>query len=570
MIRGDIYKKIIQMDKRKLFEKVSSKTPNLGIKFNDFKAILEDFEDIMDDRPSGIYLEEMPLVGEYSLLQALNVDVEDLRDTDADGTQALIAKIQASIPMLGMFFAPSNQNRMKAIDLFKGEVEALKKLLSNLESTLISSITGEEAPVAYKATIPGSEAILSGQTVTQSFITSAIKTFAKPITGDLDPSQMNQNELQSLVDGYVLSQEGLELISKLKGLGMDRNVTSFVDTIFSSMGIISGLEEGNFSGSVMSRFDDIDFEEIDFDTINTRQVNDYVSGMPFKELNDLEMTMDPFVRMGMFYQLCLLQNAEIMDRTEVVLGTDKLAHNEFVRSKEPFKESLTMLFNITNPSDLGQLEMFLPRLNDLSLQMMNVIWNNNDAKKTKRILFIPMMQAFYIAFANFILGEALYKFLTARTTKAKTRRDTAAAAAAAEIAKKAEEEKVRTAVLVTSMTKEQRGKKLAQLNRDPNLKALFDDNIIYIAGRSGYDPNRVKALKEVIYYMYAVPGSDVMSAQNWDIEKYPLDGNYDQHFAKIIKDFQTTYDVTPIDGKVGPITKKEIQEYIPVYVAELV
>lgn len=561
------------MDKRKLFEKVSSKTPNLGIKFNDFKAILEDFEDIMDDRPSGIYLEEMPLVGEYSLLQALNVDVEDLRDTDRDGTQALIAKIQASIPMLGMFFAPSNQNRMKAIDLFKGEVEALKKLLSNLESTLISSITGEEAPVAYKATIPGSEAILSGQTVTQSFITSAIKTFAKPITGDLDPSQMNQNELQSLVDGYVLSQEGLELISKLKGLGMDRNVTSFVDTIFSSMGIISGLEEGNFSGSVMSRFDDIDFEEIDFDTINTRQVNDYVSGMPFKELNDLEMTMDPFVRMGMFYQLCLLQNAEVMDRIEVVLGTDKLSHNEFIRSKEPFKESLTMLFNITNPSDLGQLEMFLPRLNDLSLQMMNVIWNNNDAKKTKRILFIPMMQAFYIAFANFILGEALYKFLTARTSKAKTRRD-AATAAAADIAKKAEEERIKTSALPSTMSDVDRGRKIISILKNPKLKELFSDNVIYTTNAKNLDPEKVKALKELVYYLFGGNQSPIISAKTWDITKYPIDGNYDTYFSNIIKEIQTVGSIPPLrggqgDAKVGPNTKAELKQIASDAIEEL-
>jgi hypothetical protein len=37
----------------------------------------------------------------------------------------------------------------------------------------------------------------------------------------------------------------------------------------------------------------------------------------------------------------------------------------------------------------------------------------------------------------------------------------------------------------------------------------------------------------------------------------------------MIKDIQRTYDVRPIDGKVGPITKQFFNEIVPVALVEL-
>lgn len=542
------------MDKRILFEKLSQRAENVGVKFDEFKHLLEgEFEDI--DDVNSISLGEMPLVGEYSLLNSLNIDVEDLRDTDRGGTQALISRISSIIPSFGMFFAPPNQMRMKAIDLFKAEVEGMKKLLSNFQSSLVTGITGEEVASTYRATIPGTESLLGGQTLTSAFITKAINTFTRSVAGG--GSGMT-------IEEFAASEEGLRLISTLKGLGMEMDVSRFVDLVFSRMNLISDLEDKDFSSTAMAEMDDIGLEEIEYDNINTRITNDYVSGTPYKKLDDIQEVMDPFTRIGMFFQLCLLQNPEMLDRMDISdSAAEKLSHPEFMRSKKPFEESLRLIFG--RSADLSSMDAFMPRLDELSMEMMDATWNNNEAKKVKKLLFVPAMQAFYIAFTNFVLAKAMYTFLTKKEARVAAKRK--------EAEKRAEEAKIKTEK-PSSMSNVDRSAKISKIFNSEPLQNLLRSNYIYRVGKPGGDEQGIKALKELVYYALGGSDSKIQSVKNWDITKNPIDGKYDEFFANIIRDIQTEYAIPPLrngigDGKVGPNTKQAFKEDIPLLVTSL-
>jgi hypothetical protein len=106
------------------------------------------------------------------------------------------------------------------------------------------------------------------------------------------------------------------------------------------------------------------------------------------------------------------------------------------------------------------------------------------------------------------------------------------------------------------------------------MKELFNDNIIYTVGKTNMDPDRVKALKELVYYALGGKESPITSVKNWDIAKNPLDGNYDKFFAEIIREIQTFFEIPPLrsgvgDAKVGPNTKAVFKQQAPIAVTEL-
>jgi hypothetical protein len=530
------------MDKKMIFERVFPDANRLGIRFNEFRSILErnDFSDI---EGRNLRLKNMPLVGEQSLLSALNVDVED---------PETVAEVSSILPAFTIFFSQPG-TKSSAIDLLKAQVEAVKKMVTNFQTSLMSGITGKEEASEYSSTIPGIDKMIGEDNLTTGFINKVIKTFTGSIAGS--GGSMNINE-------FATSEDGKKLISLLRGLRVDAPIPRLIDSIFSP--VLSKLETQDLR-SVMNSLDEVSMPEITADNIEMREVNDYLSSR--SEVSELEMaeSMDPYMRLGLFYQLCLLQQENfIANVTSDTKGT-KLNYPDFIKNGAPFTESMRTLFG--RNADLSALDPFIGALNELSLYMMDNIWNSPKSDRTKTTLFVPAMQVFYASLMNFVLANALYSFLTKKS-------NIVMSAKQAEI-EKAKAEAQKLTKVPSTMSDEERGKMITKIFRSAPLQGLLNDKTIYIPGKAGYDPDKVKALKELVYYSFGGKQSKFDKIKNWDISKNPLDGNYDQFFSDLIKDLQTEYSIRPIragkgDGKVGPNTKSFFKEQIPDAVVELI
>ena len=541
------------MNNNRLFEHVLGNSKQLGIKFSDFKLMLErnDFSDLDKKNQK---LKTMPLNGDESLLYALNIDVDD-----AD----VLQEISSVIPAFSSLFLGEQSNRVKAIDLFNAQIEAVKKLITNFESTFTASISGKEDTEQYTPSIPGIDEITGNVNLTNKVINKAAAVFTTSIVG---------SDGSSSVDAFVSGDAGKGLVKLLNGLRVDTDVVKFIDTTFNPL--VNKLQSQNID-FVVTSLDQTKMPEINSENIDTTIINDYLSGR--SDMSELEMadSMDPFVRLGLFYQLCLVQQPEFISKiTSDIRGT-KLSYPDFTTDGKSFEQSLRTLFG--RDIDLTALDPYMPQLNELSTVLINSSWNAPAAEDIKKMLFIPAMQVFYVSLMNFVLAKALYKFLTKRTeiiVKAKQEQE--------EELKRVQAEQEKSRILIPSMMDDKaRGNKIKEIFKNPALQALLKDNTIYIPGRAGYDPERVKALKELVYYAFGgkdtVPGEgpSIPSVVNWDITKNPLDGNYDQFFSNIIRDIQTKFSIRPIragkgDGKVGPNTKQFFAMNIPNAIVELI
>lgn len=552
------------MDKRILIENVSSNGKKLGVKFSEFKSILEgsgEFNDI--DIKTKRLLGYMPMTGEYGLLCSLGIDAEDPKEPE---TADLIMQMGTINKPFSLYFTTSNIRTGKAIDLFRGEIEFMRKKLSDLQSRLIAGISAKEIkPEEGRPTLQMSQRLLGKEYTKQNlpgtFLNKAITTFTGFLTG---PGSQAMS-----FDDFVVSERGQRLIGQLNGLGMSMDVSKFMDIVFSDMDLVEFMRSTDFGSTSMAEMDDIGLSEIqDVNDLDLEVVNDYISGTPYASIEDIEDVMDPYTRIGIFFQLCMLQNPGVIERLgDISSKTDRMSYPEFVSKNKPFETSLRLLFG--RDADMSELEEFIEELNSLSMEMINVLWNDNDAKMVKKALFIPVMQAFYVAFMNFTLGRALYEFLTKKKGSVEKERSAAAAAVAAAAA-----EKTKT-LKPADMPNAERAKVISRIFNSAPLQKLLRDNFIYRVGKKGYDEAGVKALKELVYYALGGSTSKVESVKNWDITRNPLDGNYDEHFANIIRDIQTAAEIQPIrkgqgDGKVGPNTKEWFMTRIPNQITKMV
>lgn len=536
------------MNRKKLFEHVYPISMDMGMKFKDFKRVLErnDFSDL-DEKNRR--LKNMPLFGEDSLLTALNIDGED---------QATVEELSSALPTFKIFFSPEEQNRSKAISLLKAQVEAVKKLATNFQSALATGITGKETGEEYISTIPGIEDVIQEDNLTKSFINKVIRTFTGTIAGTTEPSG---------IDDFVSTESGKKLVSLLRGLKIDTPLTKLIDSIFDP--VLERIQGQNLKVVLdsLDQVDEDDMPEITARNMETGDVVDYLSGKT--DMSEIEMagSMDPYVRLGLFYQLCLLQQPEFISKvTSDVKGT-KLSYPDFMSEGKPFEQSMRTLFG--RGADLSALEPYMEPLNRLSLSMIDSVWNGQQSDRVKATLFVPAMQVFYVSIINFALAGALYSFLTKKSTIVMQ-------AKSAEEAERVKRSEAQTSIKTPQMMESsERGKKIAELFRNPDLRSMLSDNTLYLPGKSGYDPAKIKALKELVYYMFGGKNSGIDSVKNWDVTKNPIDGNYDQFFSNIIKDIQTKHGVQPLrngigDGKIGPITKEFFQKAIPLAISALV
>jgi hypothetical protein len=533
------------MDRKKIFEHVFTGASKAAVKFSEFKSLVErsDFSDIEEE---NLRLKSMPLTGEDSLMSALNIK------TDA----RTVAEVVTAIPAFSPFFSPKEQGRAKAMDLMRAEIELMKKTISNFERSLTSGITGKETAEEYTSTIPNIDRIAGAANVTQRMVNSIVKTFTRSIAGS-GPSKT--------IDDFVESSEGKALIKLLKGMKVDTPTSRIIDSVLGP--VLTKMQTQDF-GRVMDGLDSVDIPEITSRNIELGTVTDYLSNT--EEMTELEMaaSMNPYTRFGLFFQLCLLQQPDFISKVTTDVKGTKLNYPDFVSGGKPFEESLRTLFG--RNADLAALDPFMASLNELSLSMIDSTWNTEEFDRIKTALFVPAMQVFYVALMNFVLANALYLFLTKKgdiVTKARS--------AEAEKLRKEEEAKKAASSTPWTMGDADRGKKIAALFRSAPLKAMISDNVIYVPGKSGYDPDKVKALKELVYYMFGGKESGIPSVKAWDVSKNPLDGNYDQFFSNIIKDIQTKYEIPPLrngqgDGKVGPVTKKFFAKTTPLAISDLV
>jgi hypothetical protein len=444
------------------------------------------------------------------------------------------------------------ETKAKGIDPVNIQLDYIKASITSLESKILSSITGKEQGSTYKSNMLGIAGVIGDVNVPQQLIDKIAQVFSTVTITPMKPS----------VDEFVESDEGRKVISLLEEVGANLGPSGTEKIINDLLGkAVKALGSSNIT-TAMNAADNTDLEEIKNDNALFGQDMDYISSS--NELSELELmsSMDPFVRMGMFYQLALLENETLMDRiTPASLGTG-VNYSGMLTSGKMNDESLKILFGRNIKT--GSVKDILSKMDSISVDMVNLLWSGSDAEGTRRVLFIPAMQAVYIALLNYVVLKGLHSYLTKKSVivaKARTERES-------------EKEKKRlesTAVKTpATMTDSERGRKIQEIFKSSKINDLLNDNTIYIADRKGYEQERVKALKELVYYMFGDAKSDVQSAKNWDISKNPIDGNYDKFFSNIIKDIQKTYDIRPIDGKVGPITKDFFIEETPSAIVALI
>lgn len=536
------------MDKKKIFESVYNQSGKLGLKFGEFKEILErtDFSDVDDKKLSDILLwgDRSTLLNQNkSLMQALNIDVDD---------EILMPKIASAIPSYSSLFDEGMRTKAKAIDLVNAQLDYIKTAITSFEIKLLSSITGKEQGTVYKSNMLGISGIAGDVNVTQQLVDKIAQVFSTVTTTPMKPS----------IDEFVEGPEGKKIISLLEEIGANAGTNGTERIINDVLGKAVKTLAGMNIEVAINAADNTDLEEITNETALFGQDMNYISsGNNLSEL-ELMSSTDPFVRMGMFYQLALLQNDAFMDRVMPASTGTGVNYSGVLASGKMNDESLKILFGRNIKT--APVQDVLTKLDSVSIDVINLLWSGTEAEGTRAALFIPAMQAVYISLLNYVLMKGLYSYLTKKSVivaKERTERE-------------AEKEKERLAAAVVktpvTMADSERGRKIQEIFKNPKLREMLGDDTIYIADRKGYDAEKVKALKEIVYYMFGGKDSGIDSVKRWDISVNPIDGNYDKFFAGLIKDIQSKYNVQPIDGKVGPITKEFFEKAMPLAIAELV
>jgi hypothetical protein len=289
--------------------------------------------------------------------------------------------------------------------------------------------------------------------------------------------------LKPTIDEFVQSDEGKKLISLLEEIGANRGVSGterLINEMFSKA--LKTLGTTNIDVA-MNAADNTDLEEITDDTVVFDQDKDYITSQnPMSEL-ELMSSMDPFVRLGMFYQLAIQQDDVFMDR---VMPGEGVNYSAMIQKGKMNDESLKILFGRGVKTE--GVKDVLSSLDSISMDIISLKWEGSEAEEVKATLFIPAMQAVYIALLNFVVMKGLYAYLTKKTAIV------AKAKAAEQVEKTRREEAAKAARTPSMMEDSERGKKIAVLFRDPNLKAMLSDKTLYLPGKPGYDPNKVKAL----------------------------------------------------------------------------
>ncbi len=533
----------------RIFEAVFNNGSKIAPSFSDFKKIYErtDFSNVDKTKLSDIYLwgdDSSFFDKDKSLMQALNIDTEDER---------LMSKMGSQIPTYAAYFSPQAAKKTKSIDLLNAQVELIKVKISQFEKELLSSFTGKEEGEEYEAAIPGLRITTGDSSLSQKLVNGIVKSFSRSFTEE------GKSPLKPSIDAFVSGKEGKDLIKLLQQLGVRGSSDRVIDALVKAP--LKKIAEQDLKAPMASA-DNTKLEEINSTTARFEPGMDYMSST--EELNEMDLLLsnDPFVRLGMFYQLCIQQQVNFFDQITPENSRAVVNYSEMLQTGNMMEESIRILFG--RKADLSSVKGMLISMGEASKNVVDEKWSSTEMDDLRTALFVPAMQAIYVAMLNFVVMKALYTFLTKRgeIVAASARQETEARTKSSE------------PTVPSMMVDDKRGKMISRIFNSEPLKKLLDDNIIYREGKPG-DEQSIKALKELVYYSFGGPQSPFASIKNWDTTKNPLNGTYDRHFAEIIREIQTAYKIPPIrggkgDGKVGPNTKEFFSLVIPREVTKLI
>ena len=397
------------MDKKKIFENVFTQSGKLGMKFSDFRNVYErtDFSDVDKKKLNEIYLwgdDSTLLDQDKSLMQALNIDTED---------KDLMTKISAAVPAYSTLFQGGMEKKAKGIDLVRAQIDYIKTAITSFESKFVSAITGKEEGEVFKSNILGIRGIAGEVNITQELVNKIAKVFSRATAAPLKPS----------IDEFVQSDEGKKLISLLEEIGANKGITGterLINEMFSKT--LKAIGNANIDVA-MNAADNTDLEEITGKTAKLDDAPDYIATQnPMTEV-ELMMSMDPFVRLGVFYQLALQQDDEFMDRVMPAALGEGMNYNVMVQKGKMNDESIKILFG--RGAKTTDVKDVLSSLDEVSMDIIALKWSGTEADEAKATLFIPAMQAVYVALLNFVVMKGLYAYLTKKAvivTKARQRR----------------------------------------------------------------------------------------------------------------------------------------------------
>lgn len=379
----------------KLFEALYSSGKKIAPSFSEFREIYErtDFSDVDKKKLNDIYLwgdESSLFDNDKSLMQALNIDTED---------ETLMPKIAAAIPAYASYFSPDAAKKTRAIDLINAQVEFIKVKVSEFENALLSTLTGKEEKDEYESKLPGMKVMTGAVNINQELINSISKTF----------SRVTDAPLKASIDQFVATDEGKATIKLLEEMGARSASNTVVDNLFKKA--ITKLGEMNLDVPMKSA-DNTDMVELTNENVELKTDIDYISSTA--QLSELELmqSMDPFVRLGLFYQLCIQQQKDFSDRVMPSSGKG-INYSDMLRSGNVAEESLKILFG--RDLDFGGVQNVISSLSAVSQNVMKLKWESPESDDVRGALFVPAMQVVYVAMLNFVIMKALYVYLTKKT-----------------------------------------------------------------------------------------------------------------------------------------------------------
>lgn len=526
--------------KNKIFESVYSNGKMIAPSFSEFKKIYErtDFSDVDKKKLNDIYLwgdDSSFFDKDKSLMQALNIDTED---------EVLMPKIANSIPAFSSYFSPEAAKKTKGIDLVSAQVEFIKTKISEFEKAMLSSLTGKEEGSSYQSSIPSIKAIAGSSNITQELVDEISRVFSRvsgaPGTGPLKPS----------IDQFVSTDEGKAVVKFLEDIGTKLSTEKVIDNAFKKL--VEKLGEQNLDVAMESA-DATDLEEITNENVSLREDINYVSAADNKTQIDLMQSLDPFVRLGMFYQLAIEAQKDFAQRVIPSSAGQGVNYSGMIESGKTADESLKILFG--RDLDLGPIQDALKPLNSISQNIIKLKWDSPESDETRATLFIPAMQVVYVALLNFVVLKGLHTFLTKKTEIVQ--------AAATKAAEQPKINQILSGAIIPDFSDpkvkqsgEIRAKAIiAAMNALEKEEFFKDPNQLYSDKKNNLNPEAISLLKIIFAATPKLGFTEPVPMKMEDIN-----GSFTPAFKNAIIQFQRMSGLKA-DGIIGPNTRESLMDY---------
>lgn len=521
----------------RIFEAIFKDGKNIAPSFSEFTKIYErtDFSNVDKKRLNDIYLwgDDSSLFDkDKSLMQALNINTEDVE---------LMSEIGSHIPTYSAYFTPDAAKKTKSIDLLNAQVELIKIKINQFENELMSKLTGTEEAQEYEPLVTGLRIAPEESGLAQELVNGMMKVFSIAFT------EPGKSPMKPSINAFVASEQGKKLIKLLQQLGVRLPSNKVIDSLLSTP--LKRIAEQDLKVPMTSA-DNTELDEINAETVSFTVDMNYMSTN--QDVSELELmsSMDPFVRLGMFYQLCIQQQKEFSDQIMPQSIGKGVNFSDMIESGNTMEESIKVLFG--RKADFSAVKELISSIESASDQVVKAKWSDVGMEELRTALFVPAMQVVYVSMLNFVIMKAMYKFLT--------KRDEIVVAASKQDAERAKVNQTISGLIIPDFSdpKVKQDKPLRYKTALAAIKYLrgqgfFDDNnkLYYQKGKE-MNPEAITALKILVASLPQIQFSEKIPLNPQDI-----DGTWTPEIKNAVMQLQKTAGIK-VDGIIGPDTRRSI------------